>query len=251
MRSTVTKFVVPTLLALLTVGLSFTAGRIGMASATQPNNSIVGAWEVNAQAPYVQHLFTFNSDGTMLRTNPTDVQVNSSNTNDSVGMGTWQEVKHGNTSYVEGTFEELNAFADTHQPASTLYVNFKVTLSGDGTTFDGPASATVGGQTFASHLTGVHRGLYARLVYLWYGCPAAMVLARYKLSSSITMAKSCGKVRREKLQAKSAAWITAVGNPSGPPMIQHTSLASTARLSKNVASSGLDSCAPSTARATL
>jgi len=121
-------------------------------------STIVGVWNVNAVAPYAAHLFTFNADGTMLSTNPTDVQESPSKpdggTNDSVGMGEWQIERDHGENYIVGTFQELNALADTHQPTDTLSVSFKVHVSDDGTTFDGPASATVGSEIDPSHLTG-------------------------------------------------------------------------------------------------
>jgi len=122
------------------------------------NGSIVGVWEVDADAPYRPHLFTFHADGTMTTTNPTNVQENPAaphgGTNDSLGMGVWQLVREPGAQFVVGTFEELNAFADTHQPTDKLSVSFKVVVTGDG--FDGPAVATVGADTVPSHITG-HR----------------------------------------------------------------------------------------------
>jgi hypothetical protein len=127
------------------------------ASAEHPAD-IVGAWEVTAVAPYAPHLFTFNEDGTMLTTNPTNVQESPARphggTNDSVGMGTWKVVKDHGDRYVVGTFEQLNAFADNHQPADKLLVSFKVKVQNNGNGFDGPAAATVGSETDPSHLTG-------------------------------------------------------------------------------------------------
>ncbi|HSX06075.1 MAG TPA: hypothetical protein VLF69_06445 [Candidatus Saccharimonadales bacterium] len=137
------------------------AGVLGVQSRASADNpsSIVGAWEVTAAAPFPAHLFTFNRDGTMISTNPTDVQVNRSNTNDSVGLGEWKAVNGDNGDhYIEGTFEELNAFADTHQQAPTLTVSFKIKLADNGQTFDGPAVATlIGVETDQSHLTGTKR----------------------------------------------------------------------------------------------
>ncbi|MGH9250339.1 MAG: hypothetical protein ACRD0W_12570, partial [Acidimicrobiales bacterium] len=90
--------------------------------------SIVGAWRVDAEgAPFVPHLFTFTKDGLVLTTNPTNVQEDSQNLNDSVGMGTWRKGKHG---IVEGTFVQLNAFADTHLPGPELRVTFRVEVDG-------------------------------------------------------------------------------------------------------------------------
>lgn len=99
-------------------------------------NDIVGSWEVQAiGAPYQPHLFTFSADGNMFTTNPTNVQENPvaphGGTNDSVGMGTW----HKDGKYVFGTFYQLNAFADNHQPTDTLEVRFRVQVDGD--TFTG------------------------------------------------------------------------------------------------------------------
>ena len=120
---------------------------------------IVGVWVVDADAPYRPHQFTFHADGTMTTTNPTNVQENvgqpHGGTNDSLGMGVWKVVKDGNDRYVVGTFEQLNAYADNHQPTDKLSVSFKVELTNAGDGFDGPASATVGSDTFPSHLTGV------------------------------------------------------------------------------------------------
>jgi hypothetical protein len=140
----------------ISAGFSATVLR-GTANADHPAD-IVGAWEVTAVAPYAPHLFTFNSDGTMLTTNPTNVQESPARphggTNDSVGMGTWKVVKDHNSRYIEGTFEQLNAFADNHQPADKLSVSFKVQVSNNDDAFDGPAAATVGTETDPSHLTG-------------------------------------------------------------------------------------------------
>jgi hypothetical protein len=119
---------------------------------------IVGVWEVDADAPYRPHLFTFHGDGTMTTTNPTNVQENASQphggTNDSLGMGVWTVVKDHGQRYVIGTFEQLNAFADNHQPTDKLSVSFRVQLTHNGNGFEGPASARVGADTFPSHLTG-------------------------------------------------------------------------------------------------
>jgi len=154
--------VVPVLFAAIVLGASFSPLR--PASADPSNNSdIVGAWEVTAAAPYPPHLATFHGDGTVTFTNPTNVQQNASSahggTNDSVGMGNWNLVNVNGTKYIEGTFEELNAFADNHQPTDTLSVSFKLQVSADGNGFDGPASATLGGQTFPSHLTGARMAI--------------------------------------------------------------------------------------------
>jgi hypothetical protein len=150
--------IIPVLLAALTVGLAFSAANRTSAVAGQEEKAIVGVWEVDADAPYRPHLFTFHADGTMTTTNPTNVQENSSaphgGTNDSLGMGVWKVVKEGTQTFVIGTFEQLNAFADNHQPTDKLSVSFKVQVTNGGEGFDGPASATVGADTFPSHITG-------------------------------------------------------------------------------------------------
>jgi hypothetical protein len=147
--------VLPALLAVVTAGLAFTPSQAA-ANSDNDKDSIVGAWEVDAAAPYRPHLLTFNEDGTMLTTNPTNVQENPANphggTNDSVGMGTWQLQKKQGKTYVVGTFEQVNAFADNHQPTDKLSVSFKVVV--DNSSFDGPAVAKVGADAQASHLTG-------------------------------------------------------------------------------------------------
>ena len=94
----------------------------------------------------------------MTTTNPTNVQENPASahggTNDSLGMGVWQVKKDHGQRYIVGTFEQLNALADNHQPTDKLSVSFKVKLTNGGSGFDGPASATVGADTLGSHLTG-------------------------------------------------------------------------------------------------
>jgi len=128
-------------------------------SANQNPKDIVGVWEVDADAPYRPHLFTFHADGTMTTTNPTNVQESAQQphggTNDSLGMGVWHVEKEQGKRYVVGTFEQLNAFADTHQPTDKLSVSFKVELSANDNSFSGPASARVGAQTVPSHLSGM------------------------------------------------------------------------------------------------
>jgi len=148
---------VPLAVAALVLGFGTAVNRPALAD--QSDKQIVGVWEVDAAAPYRPHLFTFRDDGTMTTTNPTNVQENVAaphgGTNDSLGMGVWKTEKIGNDRFVVGTFEELNAFADNHQPADTLSVSFKVKITDSGNGFDCPASAHQGTYTFPSHLTGV------------------------------------------------------------------------------------------------
>lgn len=149
--------------ALLVVGVIVAAVVAVVVSNTSASansgNDIVGVWEVDADAPYRPHQFTFHADGTMTTTNPTNVQENAAaphgGTNDSLGMGVWETVREHGQWYVVGTFEQLNAFADNHQPTDKLSVSFKVKLTNGGDGFDGPASARVGADVFPSHLTGV------------------------------------------------------------------------------------------------
>jgi hypothetical protein len=129
-----------------------------MAWSDSKNKDIVGAWEVAAEgAPYVPHLFTFASDGTVFTTNPTNVQEDPSapngGTNDSVGMGTWRVEKIDGKNYVVGTFEQLNALADTHEPTDKLFVTFKISLEGDDA-FGGPAMAKLGDLSAPANLDG-------------------------------------------------------------------------------------------------
>jgi len=145
-------------LAVVSLGAALALPKMVAADSDHPSD-IVGVWEVDAAAPYRPHLFSFHADGTMTSTNPTNVQENAAaahgGTNDSLGMGVWKVQKQGNNRFVVGTFEELNAFADNHQPTDKLSVSFKVKLTHNGSGFDGPASATVGSDTLPSHLTGV------------------------------------------------------------------------------------------------
>jgi hypothetical protein len=135
---------------------------VGIASRTLADSNhpddIVGVWEVDAAAPYRPHLFSFHVDGTMTTTNPTNVQESPAQphggTNDSLGMGRWEVIRDHNNRYIIGTFEQLNAFADNHQPTDKLLVSFKVQLANNGSSFDGPATAKVGADSVPSHLTG-------------------------------------------------------------------------------------------------
>lgn len=152
--------ILPVLLAILTVGWAFSANT--SASNDYDDKSIVGAWEVTAEAPYPPHLFTFHEDGTMTTTNPTNVQEDPSEphggTNDSLGMGSWKVQKKYGVKYVVGTFEQLNAYVDNHEPTATLSVSFKVRLADNGQGFVGPATVKYDGVKVAdSKLTGTQR----------------------------------------------------------------------------------------------
>jgi hypothetical protein len=125
------------------------------------SGSLVGAWNVQAiGAPYEPHLFTFNSDGTMNSTNPTNVQESSGKpnggTNDSLGMGPWKTLSGKANTYV-GTFYELNANAADHTPTDTLSVTYKIVVKGD--KFDGKALAKQGSFSAPAELKGTRLGI--------------------------------------------------------------------------------------------
>jgi hypothetical protein len=155
----VTATVAAVLLALAALAAVTAVVAISTPASADNGSDIVGVWKVDADAPYRPHMFTFHADGTMTTTNPTNVQENPAQahggTNDSLGMGVWKVVRERNQRFIVGTFEQLNAFADNHQPTDKLSVSFRVKLASDGNFFDGPASARVGADTFPSHLTGV------------------------------------------------------------------------------------------------
>jgi hypothetical protein len=147
--------IIAVLLLTLTVGWAISSSRATAGSDHQ--SGIVGAWRVDANgAPYAPHEFVFHSDGTMLTTNPTNVQEDPNEphggTNDSVGMGTWELVNDHGHKYVVGTFEQLNAFADDHTEADSLAVTFKLSVDGD--EFTGPALAKLGALSGPATLNG-------------------------------------------------------------------------------------------------
>lgn len=113
------------LAGLLAATLAYVLTPGSAASAAPPTAAqIVGSWKVAANgAPYVPHLFQFDGSGTMLTTNPTNVQVG---TTDSVGMGAWRFSDRSRCRGIEGTFVQLNA-DDNRQPAPTLTVDFCLT----------------------------------------------------------------------------------------------------------------------------
>ena len=93
-------------------------------------------WMVTADAPYAPHMFVFNADGTMISTNPTNVQEkkDGSGVHDSIGIGLWKLRADG--SY-DIDFWELNANqtrnpkTDKAVPADTLEVRATIQLNGD------------------------------------------------------------------------------------------------------------------------
>jgi len=70
-------------------------------------------------------------------------------------VGVWRVENEAGKRYVVGTFEQLNTFADSHQPTDTLSVSLKVQVSDENRGFAGLASARVGTQTVPSYLSGV------------------------------------------------------------------------------------------------
>jgi hypothetical protein len=124
---------VTTAVAAVAVAVTLAFTTHATAAPTAAPDPLVGTWSVQAKgAPYAPHLFDFGADNTMLSTNPTNVQQRANKphdgTNDSIGMGTWH-ASGGNT--YTGTFIELNADADDHQPAPTLTVTFTIALRGN------------------------------------------------------------------------------------------------------------------------
>lgn len=115
------KVLVAALAGLLAATLAYALTPGSAASAAPTGAQIVGSWRVDAVgAPYVPHLFQFDAGGTMLTTNPTNVQVG---TTDSVGMGAWRTTDRARCRGIEGTFQQLNA-DDARRPAPTLTVDF-------------------------------------------------------------------------------------------------------------------------------
>lgn len=143
------KFIILFVLAASSVLIFFTAKYINQ---NGNKDMIIGAWLVEAEAPFKMHLFIFHEDGTMITTNPSNVQENPKlfhgGTNDSLGMGIWKVEKIQGENYVVGTFWQLNAFADNHQPSDTLKVTFKINLKN----FEGPAIVCLSNKKTKSYI---------------------------------------------------------------------------------------------------
>jgi hypothetical protein len=98
-----------------------------------PPNAIVGTWFVeDAGAPFQQHMYVFNADGTMQQANP---DAGDANTSDSDGKGIW--VADGGR--VRGKWMEITADRSTHKFVSRGELPFEIQVTGD--TFTGTLSA--------------------------------------------------------------------------------------------------------------
>jgi hypothetical protein len=97
-------------------------------------DTIVGVWFVKViGAPFEYHVFTFNSDGTFIQSNP---DAGDPDTSDSMGMGLWK-VYGGK---ITAKFVETTADRKTHTFVARGEISLDVTLDKD--TITGFASAT-------------------------------------------------------------------------------------------------------------
>jgi len=95
---------------------------------------IVGAWLVRIpEAPFPYHMFIFNSDGTVLQSNP---DAGDPRTSDSNGLGVW--VADGDR--IKGKLVEITADRTTRQFVSRGEISFQIRVTGNA--FGGDASAT-------------------------------------------------------------------------------------------------------------
>lgn len=98
-----------------------------------PPNAIVGTWFVeDTGAPFHQHMYVFNADGTMQQANP---DAGDPATSDSDGKGIW--IADG--SHVRGKWMEIIADRTTHRFVSRGELPFNIQVTGD--TFAGTLSA--------------------------------------------------------------------------------------------------------------
>lgn len=87
-------------------------------------NALIGAWQTRATgAPFVAHVFTFHSDGTMLMSGPPEGNPKTSLSN---GIGPWKKVE-GN-SYV-ARFVEIAANRESAAFAGTVVVDLNIDVS--------------------------------------------------------------------------------------------------------------------------
>jgi len=103
---------------------------------------ITGAWYFEAiGAPFPPHVMIFNSDKTLISSNPDRGEANNSA---SSGIGVWDHEnlseRHHSPQF-RGRFIEVNADPVNHQHSSNLIVDFMVTLTGD--RFEGPAQSAI------------------------------------------------------------------------------------------------------------
>jgi len=97
-------------------------------------DAVVGVWVVEAaDAPFPQHDFVFNADGTMQQANP---DAGTALLSGSDGMGIW--VRDGQT--VKGKFVEIVADRSSREFESRGEISFEFAISGDH--FRGTASAS-------------------------------------------------------------------------------------------------------------
>jgi hypothetical protein len=100
---------------------------------SNPANSIVGTWFVeDSGAPFHQHMYVFNADGTMQQANP---DAGDPTTSDSDGKGIW--IAEG--THIRGKWMEITADRITHKFVSRGELPFEIQVTGD--TFAGTLSA--------------------------------------------------------------------------------------------------------------
>ena len=100
-----------------------------------PPNTIVGTWFVEDDgAPFHQHMYVFNADGTMQQANP-DAGDPTTSDSDSDGKGIW--IADG--SHIRGKWMEITADRTTHKFVSRGELPFDIQVAGD--TFAGTLSA--------------------------------------------------------------------------------------------------------------
>lgn len=142
-------------LAALAAVSSVTLAQPGSAGPGQP---IVGSWRMEvlpvpgvtpSGAPYSPHLMQFGREGTVLMTNPTNVQEKGDQgTTDSVGMGAWT-TRHG---AVRFTVVQRNANQPADTPAPDLVLAFTCTVTGN--RFRCTGNAQLAGQSIPAILVG-------------------------------------------------------------------------------------------------
>lgn len=135
--------------------LAFVSGSAPTQAHGQP---IVGSWRMEvlpvpgvtpSGAPYSPHLMQFHREGTVLMTNPTNVQErNGQGTTDSVGMGAWA-ARQGQARF---TVVQRNATQPADTPAPDLTLTFTCTVNGD--RFRCTGNARIAGQYIPAILTG-------------------------------------------------------------------------------------------------